>query len=100
MDSQVISIVTNAENLRRKMTDWHNEIHEELGWFSSKNPLCEGHQIDSNCCDKCDTSGEWPSEQEHDKIETYEAKNYSIGCRICGTITGEHGFSFSSRTVE
>lgn len=82
------------------MTDWHDEIHAELGWFTGEKVKSEGHQIDSNCCDKCDTSGHWHNEPEHGKIDTYEGKNYTLGCRICGSLTGEHGFSFDSRMVE
>lgn len=59
--------------------NWHNEVFKEMGWM-------EGHQVDSNCCIKCNRTD--------DKIKKYEAKNYSKGCRICGTLTGEHGFSF------
>lgn len=108
-------IVTDVETLsKRRMTemaDWHTEIHEELGWFTGgkvKNALFEGHQIDSNHCNKCDTSGHWQTEPEHGKIEAhepvkmeaYESKNYSLGCRICGSLTGEHGFSFDSERIE
>lgn len=62
--------------------NWWNELHEEEGWFVE-------HETSSNCC-----------KTEHGKIEPYEAKNFDKGCRICGTITGEHGFSFDKKKDE
>lgn len=53
---------------------WQNEVFEDLDWFESV--------------------------KEEDKIDKYEAKNYSKGCRICGSITGEHGFSFTTNKVK
>lgn len=81
------------------MPDWHSEVMENESEYLVDGTIFEGHQIDSDCCFKCDTSEHWNNESEHGKIDAYEAKNYTLGCRICGTLTGEHGFSFGSGKV-
>lgn len=57
------------------MSNWQNELFDELGWFD-----------------------EVP-DPKHDKIYNNETIKYEKGCSICGTITGEHGFSFAPRKI-
>lgn len=57
------------------MTNWWNEIHEEEGWFADY--IFNGEQ-----------------EIRKDKKVKDDAPGF---CRVCGTRTGLHGFSFERK---
>lgn len=82
------------------MMNWHNEVHEEAGWFEE----LRQSKIDRGIV--CGICGEWTEycgcgtldsqEKENGKIERYERTGPS-SCSICGTRTGQHGFSFDKK---
>lgn len=49
------------------MSNWHNKVFEELGWYNKES-----------------------DEEDAPEVEHY----YKAGCRICGTFTGIHKFSW------
>lgn len=79
---------------------WHNEVHNDAGWFD----ILRRDRIARGVV--CGTCGEWteycgcePPEvqkKESGKIEGYERQSPTT-CSVCGTRTGQHGFSFDKK---
>lgn len=80
-------------------SNWHNEVHKEAGWFD----ILHRDRVERGVV--CGTCGEWTEycacgtldsqEPENGKIEYEQTSSHS--CSICGTRTGQHGFSFDTK---